>query len=207
VYRLLPLPDGRRAFTALADGTGLVWDLAPALLPAAAAGQAPSEKDMGGWWADLAGDDVGRAYAAVWRLAEAPGAVTPFLRRHLRPATDAEYRESKGLIEQLDSDSFENREKAFARLSGLGGQAVAAMRRALEQTPSPEVKRRLEDLLSRKRPRVTAEQARRLRAVQVLERIGSDDARAFLAELARGAASAPETEDAKAALDRLARRP
>src|SRR3954453_20894885 len=29
--RLLLFPDGRRAFTALADGTALIWDLTPAL--------------------------------------------------------------------------------------------------------------------------------------------------------------------------------
>jgi WD40 repeat protein len=30
VYGLILSPDGRRAFTALADGTALVWDLSPA---------------------------------------------------------------------------------------------------------------------------------------------------------------------------------
>jgi hypothetical protein len=45
----------------------------------------------------------------------------------------------------------------------------------------------------------------RLRAVQVLERIGSPEARQILEALAKGAPGARETREAQASLSRLAR--
>jgi hypothetical protein len=44
---------------------------------------------------------------------------------------------------------------------------------------------------------------RRLRAIRVLERVGSAESRAVLERLAAGAPSAPETREATAALRRL----
>jgi hypothetical protein len=44
-----------------------------------------------------------------------------------------------------------------------------------------------------------------VRAVEVLELIGSDEARRLLRELAKGPAEARQTQEAKAALARLAR--
>jgi hypothetical protein len=46
---------------------------------------------------------------------------------------------------------------------------------------------------------------RSVRALQVLEAIGTPEARAVLERLAQGAAEAVETHDARAALRRLAR--
>jgi WD40 repeat protein len=205
VYRLLLSPDGRRAFTALADGTCLVWDLSAAR-DASPLVERPSEKEVAGWWADLAGADAGRAYAAVWRLGETPDAVA-FLRRHLRPASDADLKKARELITELDSDSFDAREKAFRQLEGLGSGAVPALRETLTAKPSPEARRRLEALLSRAsnaaRP---PEERRRLRAILVLEQIASKEARALVGELAAGAPYAAQTAEAKAALGRLDRR-
>src|SRR5438046_2008974 len=51
--RLRLSPDGQRAFTALADGTALVWDLAPALRPAEPLVKEAGEKEIVAWWTDL----------------------------------------------------------------------------------------------------------------------------------------------------------
>ena len=51
--------------------------------------------------------------------------------------------------------------------------------------------------------RTSPEQLRRLRAVSVLERIGTADARALLRDIAGGAANAPEAAEAAVALRRL----
>ncbi len=206
-YGLSLSPDGRRAFTAMADGTALVWDVSAGLRPAAPLTGRPSEQAVAGWWADLAAADAGRAYAAVWRLTEAPAAVA-YLRRHLRPAGDADRKEVRQLIAALDSDSFAAREKAARQLEGLGSAAVPALREALAAKPSPEVRRRLEALLSRA-PHAAppAEVVRKLRAILVLEQVASEKARGLLAELAEGVPSAAETQEAKAALGRLTRAP
>src|SRR5262249_14468680 len=114
VARLLLFAGGRRAFTTLADGTALVWDLAPTMETAAPLAQNAGDKEIAAWWADLAGDDARRAYAAVWRLAEAPRKpVVAFLRQYLRPATDANLEQARQLIRELDSNQFDVREKAF----------------------------------------------------------------------------------------------
>ena len=53
---------------------------------------------------------------------------------------------------------------------------------------------------------VAAEEMQALRAVEVLEMIGTAEARKVLEGLARGAAECDLTREAKAALERLARR-
>ena len=82
------------------------------------------------------------------------------------------------------------------------------MRKALESDPSPEARRRIGKLLDALAGPVTAGEALRvLRAVEVLEYIGTPEAQAVLKELAQGAPEARLTQEAKAALDRLAKRP
>src|SRR5262249_58042320 len=102
---------------ALAAGRGLFWDLAPALAPAAPLAQAGGQKELARWWADLAHADARRAYAAVWRLAEAPEQATAFLRRQLRPATSP--RGVRKHIQELDSETFEVRQRAEKELEAL----------------------------------------------------------------------------------------
>src|SRR5262249_48106106 len=111
------------------DSTALIWDLPLALgkVPSAQ----PGEKELAGWWADLAGEDPRRAWAAVWRLAEAPAAV-PLLGRHLKPATKAELREVRRLMDDLADKSFAVRSRALARLKELGLAAMPLLRQALE---------------------------------------------------------------------------
>jgi hypothetical protein len=205
VSNLLTLPDGRRAVTTLFDGTALVWDLSDALDSLEPLAMNPSENDMAAWWADLAGDDARPAYAAVWRLAEARRSAVGYLSKHLRaiPPPDAKIRQ---LIGDLDSESFAVREKAMKALEALGDAPIPALREALQKDPSPEVRRRVEKLLEdRPRHRLAPEAARSLRALHVLELIGSEDARRVLAQIAGGAAYATETREAKGALERLAK--
>jgi WD40 repeat protein len=203
--RVLQLsPDGRRAFTALADGTGLMWNLAAALKGTQ---RTPRKKEIAAWWGDLAAADSARAYAAVWRLAEVPEeTIVPLLRKHLRPVR-ADFKEARKLIEELDSDTFAVREKAFARLQTLGRDALPALREALEKGPSLEVRLRLQRLVNRAAALPPApEVLRQLRALQILERIASKEARRLLGELARGADHASQTREAKRTLQRLSRR-
>jgi len=86
--------------------------------------------------------------------------------------------------------------------------AAPALREALKGNPSAEVRRQVEGLLARPRQPQSPEALCRLRAIQVLERVGSPDARQILRRLAGGAQAAWETREAWAALERLApRRP
>jgi hypothetical protein len=73
---------------------------------------------------------------------------------------------------------------------------------SLEEARSPEVSRRLAEILDPSRP-LMAEQLRAVRSVEVLEWIGSLAARALLTSWAGGVAGATLTTEAKAALRRL----
>jgi hypothetical protein len=204
--RLLLSPDGRRAFTALNDGTALVWDLQPALSHHKLLAGKPSDKELASWWTDLAGENAARACTAIWRLTETPEAAIPFLRQRVKPTTDADIMTIRGLIADLESDVFATREKAFEQLAKLGSIVEPPLRLAAEQKPTLEARRRIQHLLEKidQQP-PTGESLRLLRTLQVLENTGAEG-RQMLHELARGAEGAWLTHEAQAALARLNRR-
>jgi WD40 repeat protein len=206
VTRLVLSSDGRRAFTALNDGTALVWDLQPALRhPTPLAGK-PSDKELANWWTDLAGKDAARAYAVIWRLTDTPEAAIPFLRQRVKPATDADIKSIRDFIADLESDEFATRETAFGQLAKLGSIAEPALRHALEQKPTLEARRRIQHLLEKIDQQPPSGETLRLsRTLQVLENAGTEGRR-LLHELANGPEEAWLTREAKATLTRLNRR-
>jgi hypothetical protein len=198
---LFVLPDARRALLAMGDGTALVWDLGP-VAPRPA--QKPNAEAVASWWEELAGADAARAYIAVRRLSAVPYAALSVLRTKLKPAPEVDAKTIRRLLAELDSNVFAVRQKAFEQLDDLGELAAPMVRQTLENNPSLEARRSLEALIKRPCLVRTAETRRRVRAVEVLERIASPEARRILSDLAGGAAHAPETQEAKAAIERLA---
>jgi RNA polymerase sigma factor (sigma-70 family) len=187
-------PDGRLA-TGHPDGTILLWDIP---LPARKT-QALAAEELELLWADLAGADAAKAWRAVWRMAEAPKDTLPLLRQRVRPYPTAPADVTRKLLVELDGDSFEQREAAVKRLKELGLQAEPALRAALRAQPSLEQRKRIESVLAalKEAPQPPApEELRPLRAIVVLERIGSPEARRVLEELARGPKSARRTRQA-----------
>lgn len=195
--------DGRRAVTTQPDGTALVWDLDTKPPPL---GRPPTEADLARRWDDL-GKDAPVAYAALWRLGEAPAATLPLLRRQFRPVVfDADAFRRR--LADLDAEDFDTRQAAEESLSDLGDTAVPALRTALRDATSVEVRARLRRLLDRPRGLVVAPAIlRQLRAVQLLESLGTPEARRLLGELASGASDAELTRAARAAAVRLGESP
>jgi WD40 repeat protein len=197
-------PDGARLATGSTDTTALVWRRS-ALFPAGNSPKAPLP--LADLWADLAGPDAARAHASSWRLALSPDRALPFLGKRLRPATGPSAARLARLIADLGSDTFAVRKRAEEALEEHGELAEAAIRAALKGKPPLETHRRLEGLLEKLDVRRTSpRRLQSLRSIAVLERIGTREARAVLEALARGAAGAWQTGEAKAALRRLARR-
>jgi len=193
--------DCRRLLSGCHDTTALVWDLSHSR-PATAA-------ELETLWADLAGADAARAYQAIHQLAAAPESSVPFLRKRLQPVAPVDEKRVARLIADLDSEDFAVRQKATAALRELSDQPLAAYRKALEGKPSLETRRRLEDLLVKASSAwwdVSGERLRSLRAVEALELDGAKEAREVLETFAAGAEGARLTEEAKAALERLAKR-
>jgi WD domain, G-beta repeat len=200
--------NGRRVASGGTDSMVLIWDLAMKRRPAEALVGNPSDREIAVWWADLVGDDPGPAYTAVWQLSDAPAAFVPFLCQRLRPVTEAQVREISQHLTDLDSNTFSVREKAFERLKSLGVAAEGDLREESKKKGSPESRRRIEQLLANltNKP-LSGEPLRTVRALAVLEHVGTPEARRLLQELAAGESRAWLTQEAKASLERLALRP
>jgi RNA polymerase sigma factor (sigma-70 family) len=162
---------------------------------------APVGEKLEALWTDLASDDQAKAWRAAFQLAAAPKDATRLLTGRLKPVVVDAERLAK-LIRDLDADDFDTRERASTELKNAGEVAVPHLRKALENNPSVEAKRRLQELLERAKGPSPA-WVRSARAVAVLEAVGGDDARKLLEEAAKGDTEALPTRAAKAALGRL----
>ncbi len=157
-------------------------------------------------WADLASADPVAERRAAWTLAHAPREALPLLDKALLsqapPAVDA--KKLTRLIADLDDDDFDVREAASKALETMGRAAEPELRRALKGKPSAEARRRLEALLPRPDGgRFTAEHRRLLRAVEVLEDMGTPEAERLLKRVAKESPEADLSLAAEAALKRL----
>src|SRR5262245_12719745 len=200
IWSLAFSPDGKRLVSASADNTALVWEVPAAALPE---GKLPPAA-VATLWADLAAADATRAHRAVCKLLAAPDQSIPLLSERMKPVPrTAPAEKVKRLVMDLDSERFAVRQRASAELETMGELAEPALRKVLHNSPSLEVRRRAEKILAK----LQTQRLRELRAVRVLEMAATPHARRLLRELSRGLPGAPLTEDARAALDRLDRRP
>jgi hypothetical protein len=200
VNSLAFLPDGKALATGMMDSTVLVWDLSAIAKEAAPDLDA---KTLATLWSELS-EEAPKAYQAIWTLGDSPKKALPFLKERLKPVEQVDPKQIQRLLADLDSDQFATREDAAKQLTKLGERIHPALRKVLEGQPSEEVRTRLKAILEE--PAVpSGETLRTLRAIQVLERIGTDDAREVLKKLATGAEAARETQEAKDTLARLTR--
>jgi WD40 repeat protein len=198
-------PDRKRLATGSTDTTVLLWDLtAPA--DGVATGK-PSAEELDRLWAALADPDGRAAFKAMRRLASAPEEAAALLAKHVKSAEGGADVIAK-LIAALDDDRFDVREAAHKDLLALGKSAEEPLKKALAAKPSAEAKRAIEDLLDKLKDKGQGpppDLVRALRAVEVLENLGTPAAKKVLEELAKGGADAPPTAAAKEALGRLER--
>jgi hypothetical protein len=159
-------------------------------------------------WDDLAKEDSSRAARAMRLLAALPRQTTPWLHKRLQPIPVPDAARISRLIADLDSDEFAVRDRATAELERLGELAAPALEKVLEAKVSLEVRKRVERLLARlDEADVPADRLQVIRAIKVLEYQNTTEARRLLKVLAAGAPGALPTEEAKAALQHLARPP
>jgi hypothetical protein len=107
------------------------------------------------------------------------------------------------LIADLNNEQFDVREAASKELERLGDLAAETLRKAQADNPSAEVKRRTEAILNTRHSIPAGELLRRLRAIHMLEQVGSKEAQQVLRVLGSGAAEARDTREARESLKRL----
>jgi hypothetical protein len=192
-------PDGRSAFTG-GDGFVYQWDLTPRPYPRAR--QRPDDL-----WAAAAQPDPELAVPAAWALATQSEEARMFVAAKLPPFAQAKPEELAQWLADLDAPAFADREAATRALAAQGPAAERRLREVVRTTTSAEVRRRVEGLLARLENAYTEDELRALRLVQACELSGTAAARTLLQRWAGGAPGAVLTEDARAALARLDRRP
>jgi hypothetical protein len=140
-------------------------------------------------------------------LTACPDQAVPLIQSRLKLSAPLETKQIRRWVQDLNCNQFAAREKATEELESLGELAKEALQNALENRPAPEMERRLERLLERIRgPFPPVEQMRSIRSVEVLERVGSEEAQTVLKSLTRGDPKARITQEAKTSLQRLATR-
>lgn len=195
-------PDGRRLISGSRDTTALIWDVAD-VLPAEPTVHLEAA-ELNDLWTALASPDGAAALKAVRRLVRAPEQSLAKARTQLgkQPAADAD--RLARLIADLNADDFDKRESASAELARLGRLAEPALKRALADKPSAELRKRATALLKKlDEQKVSSDDLQALRAVEVLESIGTPEAAKLIESLAKTSPSPRVAEEAKAAGTRM----
>ncbi len=152
-------------------------------------------------WDRLAGNDATVAHAAQWQLIADPQGTVTLLREQLRPLPRPDPRSVREWIALLGSDDFAERQRASRELRELGDRVAGDLAAAQKQNASAEARRRLEALQEALQAPPAGRQLQRMRAVEVLEQLGTPEARDLLRKLAEGEAGQVGRE-ARRALER-----
>ncbi len=194
-------PDGRLLATGGDDTTALLWDWRALALLGHGEPAELSARRLGELGDELTDGDAEAALRAVALLARAPAQAVPFLKGRVGRVAEANVDQ---LLADLDNDDFDVREKATDKLIALGRAAEAAVRKAAA-TGSAEVKARAGRVLESLQKGSSGDGKRLagLRALEVLEAIGTPDARRVIEDVSKGAPEAELTRAAKEALGRL----
>ena len=199
-------PDGGTLITGGRDQVVRLWSLSKP--PLADGNTVLSAAALQRLWKQLSDQDAARACTAIREFIAGPRQSIPFLGERMRAKGAAQAPTISQLIADLDSDRFAVRERATETLLRMRRGPEAKLKKALHGPLSLEARRRIQSILSRSSAPVplTPESLRALRAVQVLEKIGTMEARAMLAELSAAPADVWAAHAADAALERLDRR-
>lgn len=199
--------DGDTIVTGMSDGTALAWSLRPIGLDRTRLTKNADRKLLNDLWRDLQSSDPATAERAFHSFVLLGSRAVTDLRARLNPATgDANSRKRiEALIAQLNDRNPRVRKSASEKLRQFGNAAVPSLRDALKGKLSPSARVRIKLLIAAKPP-ATKVDLRSIRAIWILQRIGTAEAKAVLGKLANGNPSARMTQSAKMALQFLSRR-
>jgi hypothetical protein len=195
-------PDGR----ILASGNGgqqlLVWDI-----PGPLSTFDPKSADVfPALWNDLRSTDGGVVHRAIWGLVAQPAGAVAYLKTTLKAVPKLDQNRLAKLLNDLDDDTFAEREKAMLEILKIGDTAESTLQKFLPAAKSLETQRRVERVLRQWADRAAPARMQGLRALEALEHIGTAEARELLDAMSRGAPESRFSRDASSSLERLKKR-
>jgi len=190
--------DGRLLAAASDDAPVYLWDLyAPTGSSSATAKLRLTIDDR--YWQRLADPEPAKAFQAMCTLIAHPDNAISVMEmgwQHSPRATPAQIHQ---WLKDLDSNQFSVRQEASAALEKFATGHEELLRQAQEQATSVEARRRLAQILERP----STERLRRVRMLEVSERIGTAAARKFLQSLLAQTDDPELSKQAVASLKRL----
>ncbi|HEV3145040.1 MAG TPA: WD40 repeat domain-containing protein [Gemmataceae bacterium] len=196
-------PDGKTLASASGDCQMCVWNLSGRTLVMKPASSMANEK-IDASWAALLGSDGVAAFQAIESLASSPEQSLKLIRERVQSPSAPDIQRISLLIADTHSNRYAVRQKATAELEQIGEEAEPQLIQAMVNPPSQETRRRAEVLLAKlETGKLTGETLRSVRALEVLERIGTPEARQIVQSIAAGPSEARLTIEAQATLKRM----
>jgi len=207
IHCLAFLPDGRGLVSGGTDTTALLYDIS-AMLPQDTPAEELEADVLQKAWTDLAGADATKAYKALVLLGSAPKQALPLTRERIKPAAAVAPERVRLLLADLESKNFHVRQRATDILERYAELVEDDLKWALDGRPALEARKRLERLLDRIGTGAAppTELLEALRTLELLEQIGTPEARQGAAAIARGVPNARLTREAKTVEQRMGKR-
>ena len=201
--------DGKQLVSCSEDGTALVWDMefvraraGTPELPTESRRSHADDKQLAAWFETLESANAEKAGDAITALENEPERAVALLAKRLAPVEGPAAETVRAIVRRLDAKRFVDREQATRELEKIGECAAPELEALLKGELPPEVTLRVRALLRRLEGDPDATQRRALRAIEVLEHIGTVEAKTLLRKLASGHPGATLTREAKKALAR-----
>jgi WD40 repeat protein len=198
--------DGRFLVSAASDTTVLIWDWQKKPPKASEAARLSAER-LEQLRQDLQARDAQRAYQAIAVLLQSPAQAIELLRAKSRQVDTIDKQQFKQWIAQLDSDSYQVREKAMKALIDSGELAEAALRQALSTPLSLEALGRVAKVLDNlpcAAPHATT--LATTRSLELLELINTPESQKLIEEFVRAADDPVRQREAEQTLNRVKRK-
>jgi RNA polymerase sigma factor (sigma-70 family) len=198
VHDVVFSPDGKFLYSASADTTIWVWDFnrlagkeqnIPLILGA---------EDLESLWLQLSKEDVAEAYVAMGFFGRAPNQAITVIKSKLKPEVDLDKR-IPTWVEELESPDFAVRQKASSALQAVVNDAEPTLRAMLATKPPLETSLRVRKILE-KLQTPPPERLRMLRALEILEYIGTEETRQIVETWSHGSQDSWLTHQAKISL-------
>jgi hypothetical protein len=203
VNRIGVFPDGSRVVSSGAEEVISLWD---------ATGRhgkgEPKAAELLAAWGDLDATDGAKGVPAVATLVAGGDKSLTVIAAGMEELAETRKKVAKW-VKDLGAEEFKDREAATKELTALGVRALPAVRAAADDADAPEAKKRAQEILDRFESRgvrvpasgLAGDALRLFRASEVLEKVGSAEAKALLARIE--ATGGPAGDAANAALRRM----